>query len=196
MSNDRGIDSDPLTDPQRLAALYRLKAPDAAAGRELDALTTLAGMMFDVPMATVHLLDDQHQIVKSVYGEARRADRPDGVRDGHPGRLHHRRHRSADRPAIPGSRPAVSRRRHPLLRRAPLKTREGQAVGTLCLLDTRRRAPLTQHQHRLLQQLADTAICLMEQRQSRKADQRSLMRALEEDALTGLVNRRGLTLPL
>ncbi len=131
----------PGNEPNRLAAVLDLHLLDTPPEERFDRITRLALRMFDVPMATVALIDRDRWWVKSVGGgavyEAPRSESmcshtiagdrtlvvPDLEVDD----------RFADLPQH-GEGFRVR-----FYAGQPLHTRNGQAVGTLCLLDRRPR---------------------------------------------------------
>jgi hypothetical protein len=137
-------DADPRTaleDPARLAALERLDLLDAKADAGFDRYTALAARMLDAPVALVSLVDSDHQIFASQRG----LNEPWATRGETP--LSH----SFCQHAVTSGAPLVvsDAREHPLVRDnlaihdleviayagAPIFTREGLALGTLCVID-------------------------------------------------------------
>lgn len=137
-------DANPVTaldDPSRLAALERLDLLDPAPEAEFDRYTALASKMLDAPVALVSLVDSQHQVLKSRRG----LGEPWASSGEMP--LSH----SYCQHAVETRSPLVvsDAREHPLLREnlaiddlgaiayagAPIITPEGDALGTLCVID-------------------------------------------------------------
>lgn len=150
----------PTDEADRLAALERYGILDTAPEARFDRITRLAQTLFDVPIALVSLVDRDRQWFKSCIGldvlETGRdaafcahAILADGVTEvldpeGDP--------RFADNPLVTGP---------PHIRYyagAPLITPDGFALGTLCIIDQRTRAPLTPHDRATLRDLADVVV--------------------------------------
>ena len=132
----------PANEHQRIEALRRYQILDTGPEPAFDRVTRLASRMFNVPMVRIALIDEHRQWLKSHVGptikDARRelsfcthallADRmvvvPDTLKDP----------RFRDHPFVTGS---------PSLRfyaGAPVRSDDGFALGTLCLIDTRPRS--------------------------------------------------------
>ncbi|CAN5916339.1 hypothetical protein BH11MYX2_BH11MYX2_00730 [soil metagenome] len=132
---------------------------------ELDRITALAAKLFDVPIALVSLVDSDRQWFKSCIGlDATQTPRdvafcahalfdvqplvvPDALQDV----------RFAYNPLVTGA---------PFIRfyaGAPLMTREGFALGTLCVIDTKPRQ-LTREQLDVLTSLSQVVVDLVEAR--------------------------------
>ncbi|MBZ2188755.1 PAS domain S-box protein [Alcanivorax sp. JB21] len=145
----------PADEALRQAALERLDILDTPAEARFDRLTRIAREVCDVPIALVTLLDGSRQWFKSCQGlDVTESDRrisfcghaildnrmlevPDALED----------ERFRDNPLVTGE---------PFVRAyagVPLRTVDGYAVGTLCVLDTRPRQ-LTDPQRRALEDLA------------------------------------------
>lgn len=58
----------PEDEPARLAALRGLRIADYLPDPAFDRITAMAARVFDVPMAVVSLIDDEHQWFKSAHG--------------------------------------------------------------------------------------------------------------------------------
>jgi len=173
----------------RLKALHDSGALAPALRVSLDRLAQRAADVFDTPLAMVTVVDAQTLSWRGAAGLDRAA--PDGPhngsrdwprewpRDGTPcaqvvadGRLlvvpdSARDPRFADRPLAPG---AALR----FYAGAPLRTRTGQVIGTLCVLDHRPRT-LDSAEQDLLQALATEVMDLVTA--TRRARQRALRRA-------------------
>lgn len=131
----------PPTEAERIEELRRYAVLDTPPEPAFDRLTTLAARLFSVPIALVSLIDSDRQWFKSAYGlQIEQTDRhisfcsrtiqvdevtviADALVDPH----------VADNPLVCG----------PLNIRfyagAPLRTRNGHNIGTLCLIDTQPR---------------------------------------------------------
>lgn len=70
--------SDYLNDPARLEALYRLNIIDSGTEEVFDSITRLTASLFGVEVATIHLVDDHRQWVKSSSDGVRAPDTPVG----------------------------------------------------------------------------------------------------------------------
>lgn len=187
---------DYLSDPARLEALYRLNIIDTGTEGVLDTITRLTASLFEVELATIHLIDDHRQWVKASSNGICAPDTPVGktfceqtvakkelvlVPDLQKDPLYNTSH------FVTG----------PLKLRfyagMPLISRDGHAVGTLCLLDTRANIfeSFSDHYISLYRYLADIVIRTMELRENHANAQRRFLQVSEEDGVTGLVNSRG-----
>ncbi len=143
---------------QRLQALRDLQLLDTPPEERFDRLTRLARALFDVPIALVSLVDQDRQWFKSCVG-LDESETPRSVSFcGHailePDTFQvpdaHQDPRFADNPLVTGA---------PHIRfyvGAQLRTPAGDALGSLCLIDTRPR----QLDGQQLQQLRDLADCV------------------------------------
>ncbi|MFT3698015.1 MAG: diguanylate cyclase [Kofleriaceae bacterium] len=151
----------PPNEAQRLAALQAFNILDTAPQPSFDRITALVARILEVPIALVSLVDDERQWFKSCVGlGASETSRdvafcayailnpgvlvvPDAAEDP----------RFADNPLVTGE---------PYIRSyagAPLVTKGGYALGTLCAIDTRPRK-LTPDQ---LQTLVDLAAIVVDE---------------------------------
>ncbi|CDG80833.1 diguanylate cyclase [Janthinobacterium agaricidamnosum] len=129
--------AEPADELKRLAALHALHFLDAASQPELDRITRLAARLFDVPIALVSLIDKERQWFLSrvglgtsetarnisFCGHAILDDGPMVVEDALLDA------RFAGNPLVTGE---------PYLRfyaGQPIRSRQGHALGTLCLID-------------------------------------------------------------
>jgi GAF domain-containing protein len=132
----------PANEAERLAALYATLLLDTPPEERFDRIVSFAAQEFDVPMALISLVDSERQWFKAAVGmgatcqtergvsfcshailRAEILEIPDALQDP----------RFADNPLVLGA---------PHIRYyagAPLITRAGYALGTLCILDTRPR---------------------------------------------------------
>lgn len=145
----------------RLDALRQYQMMDSPPNDALDRLTTLAARLFQVPVAFVSLIDEKRQFFASRYGlnitgtsrnvafchhtltQGRILCVPDTLQDP----------RFCDSPLVHG---------YPYIRfyaGIPLSTPDGHHIGTVCLTDTRPRAPLTPEDR---QHLSDIAALVMD----------------------------------
>lgn len=178
---------------RRLAALQRLDILHSRAEAAFDRIADLAARLFEVPIAAIHLIDDRRQWVKAAHGQSLDELPREQTLCQHP-------LQQDDVVVIPDTTVDARSRElwyvtgKPEIRfyaGAPLRTREGAVVGTLCLMDTRPRAPLDEAQTALLRQLADLVVETMEMRVAHRQAHSAVVSAVEEDALTGLLNHRG-----
>ncbi len=147
------------TENERLQALYDLGILDTAPDPDFDRLTRLAAAIFGTPLAFISFLDGTRQWFKSSFG----SDVTETPRD-----LAFCAYTILDNAVMVvadaekdvrfSQNPVV--RRHPKVRfyaGAPIVTSRGQNVGTLCVLDTKPRTPLTLEQETILITLAKLA---------------------------------------
>lgn len=146
---------------RRLAALYRLGVLDTPAEALLDGLTRAAAAACGTSMAALNLVDARRQWTKSEVGmpsltEMPREDSictlvvesrdyleiPDTRRDP----------RTGGKPCVAAD-PPVS-----FYAGAPLRTPEGEVIGTLCVFDAEPRAGLAPGQRQALEELARAAM--------------------------------------
>ena len=148
----------PANEDARLAVLRGMNILDTPPEAHLDRVTEIAAQLFGVPIALISLVDEKRQWFKARHGlEARETPRkvsfcghaileqeilcvPDARRDP----------RFADNPLVTGE---------PFIRfyaGKPLCAAGGEALGTLCLIDTKPRE-FSDADHRLLNSLAECA---------------------------------------
>src|SRR4051794_22327488 len=135
---------DAVGDPERLAALREADLLDTPPEEELDELTRIAAELLGAPVALVSLVGEDRQFFKSRAG-----DLPAPFREGTPLSHSYCRHAVGSREplAIEDAREHPLVRDNPAVRELgavaylgiPLVVPEGQALGTLCVLDTRPR---------------------------------------------------------
>ncbi|MEX2502822.1 MAG: sensor domain-containing phosphodiesterase [Trueperaceae bacterium] len=174
----------------RLDALHRLQILDSDYEPPFDRIVRMAADAFDVPNVGIHLLDDERQWAKAFVGQRFVCPRDESVCQftlEHDGLL-----------VIPDLREDARTRdlaivtgppRIRFYAGMPLVTRDGHAVGTLCLIDMEPRAPLDAAGERSLREFAALVTETMELRVDYHRTQQSLQRAIEFDAVTGLRNR-------
>lgn len=158
----------PHNEQARLQALYRLDVLDSPREQNYDDLAQLAMNICEVPIAVISLVDRNRQWFKSCLGlDATETSRDvafcahailsptdilvveDATRDP----------RFADNPVVTGD---------PFIRfyaGAPLVTRQGEALGTLCVIDRQPRQ-LGQPQLHTLKLLANQVVRLLELRET------------------------------
>lgn len=149
----------PENEAERLAALRASGLLDSPPEERFDRLTRLARQLFNVPIALVVLIDSERQWFKSRQGldvcETSRdisicahailhdaiLEVPDTTLDA----------RFSSSPLVTGA-PGIR-----YYAGAPLSHGKGLRIGTLCIIDTVPRPPLTTAQRRALRDLADCA---------------------------------------
>lgn len=176
------IASIPANEAERLACLRSLDVLDTPADAALDGITEAAAALFGCPVALVSLIDKDRQWFKSRRGlqatqtprelafcaHAILGDRAFVVSDAHAdGRF-------ADNPLVTGDPHIRFYAGHPLMV-------DGQAVGTLCVLDRQPRE-FTDEQAKTLSHLARAAeTCLArEWRQRRLAESEARIREQDD----------------
>jgi PAS domain S-box-containing protein len=146
----------PANETERLAALHRYKILDTPPEAAFDRITTLAARLFNMPIALISLVDESRAWFKSCIGfDAREVPRDAtlcsfAVLTNEP--LIIPDTRLDERFACNGfvqSEPGVR-----FYAGAPLLTRDGFNLGTLCLLDTQPRDSLSAEQQATLVDLA------------------------------------------
>ncbi|GGM02063.1 EAL domain-containing protein [Pseudomonas asuensis] len=154
MSNGAAL---PPNEVERLAALRSSNLLDSPADPAFDHIAEIATELFDVPIAIVSLVDEHRQWFKSIRGlDAQETPRDISfcshaildenimqVRDAQTDP------RFKDNPLVTGN-PGIR-----FYAGIPLRTHEGLALGTLCLIDTNPRSELSGTQVRLLSKLRD-----------------------------------------
>ena len=158
----------PINEKDRVAELARLNILDTLAELNFDAITELAAKLFKAPIALISLVDGNRQWFKSKVGlqadETLRAVSfcghaicedgtfvvPDATRDP----------RFASNPLVTGA---------PFIRfyaGAQLLSSKGHALGTLCIIDTAPRPPLTAGEEDMLRHLARITMSQIELRRT------------------------------
>ncbi|WP_122465827.1 PAS domain-containing protein [Brevundimonas lutea] len=176
---------------RRVAALARYDILDTDRERAFDDVVRLLAQTFDAPMAVVNLVADDRQFFKAETGL--------GVRET-PLETSFCAHAilEQDRMVVPDARDDARFACNPLVTDAPglrfyagrvLKSAEGVAIGTLCILDTEPRPEgATELQMLTLDVLADQVMAQMELRRTIKeraeSDARAA-RALEASTYVG-----------
>ena len=179
------------TEAERLRALRTYGLMDTPADAALDRITALVRLIFDAPIALVSLVDDTRQWFKSRQGlEACQTDREhafcahalplqrggvlvveDATRDP----------RFTANPLVTGE-PGIR-----FYAGAVLTTPDGFNLGTLCVIDTRPRPPLTPVQAETLCALASLVMREIEVQQAHRRDRakNSLLQLAETMAGVG-----------
>lgn len=154
----------PSDEPERLAALYELEVLDTGPDRELDAIAQLAADRFDAPIALVSLVDSDRQWFKARVGlDVCETDRASSfcshtileddvfvVLD------------TAADPRFAGNPLVVGDPRIRFYAAAPLVTGKGKRIGTLCVIDRRRRTDFDARDRRALQLMAEQTMHRLE----------------------------------
>ena len=133
--------ANPKDEAQRLHALRILQILDTPPEERFDRITRVAAQLFDVPISVVSMVDSDRQWFKSRHGlgagETPRAVSFCGHTILQPGVFHvadaAKDPRFADNPLVAGD-PKIR-----FYAGMPLRASGGQAVGTLCLIDTKPR---------------------------------------------------------
>ena len=165
----------PANEMLRLQALYDLSILDSPREQNFDDITAIAGMIFDVPMSIISLVDTERQWFKSSIG----LDGTETARDvafcAHailqprqmtivPDALLDKRF--ADNPLVTGD-PHIR-----FYTGAPLVTEDGAALGTLCVADYKPR-DITAEQQQALMALARQVMQLFHLRSANNLLQRN-----------------------
>jgi len=144
-----------LSDPARLAAVQRLGLFDPRRDETLDHLTTLARSALRVAVTLVAVTDDERQSFKSAAGTAPSDDSPlarspcaDVIETGLPLAID-----DAREAALARDRRSLAELGFPAFAGAPVRSRDGHVVATLCALDRAKR-PWQEEDLVLLEQLA------------------------------------------
>jgi hypothetical protein len=138
--------TDPIADPERLAALRATGLLDTLPEEGFNQLARIAARLLEAPVALVSLVDEDRQFLKSCIG-----DIPEPFRSQRQTPLSHSfcKHVVASRELLA----IEDAREHPLVRDnlatrdlgvvaylgIPLITPEGQVLGTLCVIDSKPR---------------------------------------------------------
>ncbi len=175
----------PPHENERLHALYRYNILDTPVDDAFERITRLAVKPFDAPIVLITFIDHERQWFKSCYGlNIRSTSRqvsfcahailsdnvmvvPDVQKD----------ERFADNPLVTG---------YPGIRfyaGAPLKTPQGYNLGTLCIIDTTPRAPLSIEEEETLADLAALVVDELELRDALNKAHREIKKRQEAEAL-------------
>lgn len=179
-----------LDAPERLGVLYATVPDMAVPDRDFDGIVEIAAGLFDTPIALVTLIDREWQWFKAAVGTTEtRAPSEDSFC------VHAAAAADASLVVLDASTdPRFMRRRQvvgpPFLRfyaGAPIVL-DGQAVGTVCVVDIRPRSGVPQHLVEQLRRLADLAASLF------KLKDEARRRALKEAALSREEQRHAMAL--
>jgi len=152
-----------IKEPERLAALQRLKVLDTPPEAVFDSLTELAALTFKAPVALVSLVDAERQWFKSCLGLDVRETPRDVAFCDHTIRQDHTLvvldartdPRFRDNALVTGA-PGIG-----FYAGAPLITPEGAALGSLCIIDFAPRAEFPAEQQALLEAMAGSVMNAM-----------------------------------
>lgn len=172
---------------RRLQALERFQILDTAPEPQFDRIVAMASRLFGTPISLITLLDEKRQWSKARYGvDVAEIPRSAALCDQ---AIRHSQvtvvtdttldARFAANPLVTGE-PHIR-----FYAGAPLLTRDGHALGTLCIIDNKPRQ-LTPSQTLIL---ADLAAIVMDELELRLAN-RELSLLAHTDPLTGILNRR------
>ncbi|WP_269236526.1 sensor histidine kinase [Flavobacterium flavigenum] len=161
----------PVNENLRSKSLKEYNILDTLEEEEYDALTKIAAQICGTPIALVSLIDDNRQWFKSHYGlDATQTPRdfsfcahainspnelfiiPDATKD----------ERFFDNPLTTNDPNVI------FYAGAPLNTKDGYALGTLCVIDTKPREDLTEGQKEALRALGNQVISQLEIRKKNR----------------------------
>lgn len=186
---------DVLGDPARLNALRRLHVLDTDPTTEFNLITDVARRAFGVKYARIHFLDDVREWVQSSSGESAcfgipveqsvcqytiRQDRTLVIKD------------LSDHEQFRNHLSSLDGELIRFYAGAPLTTSDGHNVGVLCLKDPDPMPHFRQTDVVLLERLAELTARSMEKHTAEAGVRDELIRAVEVDAITGVLSRRGL----
>jgi len=162
----------PADEPERLAALSALDVLDTPPEAELDVITALAADRFDAAIALVSLVDSDRQWFKSRFGLA-------VCETGREESFCAHTILQDDVMVVPDARADPRFRGNPLVvgaphirfyAAAPLVTRAGRKIGSLCLIDPRPRPRFTRRDARALMLMARQVMDHLEYRRLRRSE--------------------------
>lgn len=155
---------------ERIKALYAYEILDTDAEEAYDNLTRIAARICGTPISLISLIAPERQWFKSAHGfDARETCRDISVCD-------HAIRNKDEVMEVPDTLLDERFKDNPFVTSdtgvrfyagAPLRTPEGHAIGTLCVIDRKPRK-LTSEQHNTLQTLADQVMILMELRRKNR----------------------------
>jgi GAF domain-containing protein len=160
----------PPNEEQRLAELYRLQILYTEPEATFDHITRELADIFEVPISTLSLIDRDHQFFKAGFGlpadlaQSRKTSRAESICGHVVG--HNEVLVVNDLAADPrfADNPLVQATGIRFYAGAPLRTKSGHAVGSLCIIDTKPRQ-ITAREARLLQLIAETVMAEIKLRQ-------------------------------
>jgi len=188
---------DVLADPERLQALQHLGVMDATPPEVFRLLVDAVRRSFDVRIVRIHLLDDRRQWIQAGSDDSTFTSIP-----VEPSACQYAIRQDAtlviaDLSADTGFQEAViGGQTMRFYAGTPLVTSDGQALGVLCLLDSEAGRGLPDAQVALLETLARVIAQTMELQESGARLRHELLRTLDEDLVTGLLDRRSLRVRL
>lgn len=155
----------------RLAALRSFDILDTASEAEFDRIVQQAARTLGTPIALMSLIDEDRQWFKSKVGlEIAETPRSmsfctHAIQGDEVFVVPNAKHdpRFADNSLVTGD-PSIR-----FYAGAPLKASTGRRIGTICVIDNKPRATLTDVEKRQLESLADLVMKALERRQQRKA---------------------------
>ena len=174
------IECDIKNEKERLDALYRMELVDTPAEEAFDRITRLAKSVLEAPIVLVSLIDSNRQWFKSNQGlDADETPRDVAfcdytIRNPEPMVVENALldERFADNPLVVG-KPGIR-----FYAGVPLRTRDGQNIGTLCAIDLKPRE-ISEKQLNVLEDLARLVV-----------DEMELRLIATTDSLTGTLSRR------
>lgn len=156
----------PDNEKERLAALHRYRLLDTPREESFDRITRLASRLFDTPISLLTLVDEKRQWFKSRVG----VEKEQGSREA--SFCAHAINRDEVMIVADAStderfadNPWVTRK--PYIRfyaGAPLRSRDGYLLGTLCVIDEKPRTKFSETDRDTLRELADIAMAQIEMR--------------------------------
>ncbi|SHJ41515.1 sensor histidine kinase [Pseudozobellia thermophila] len=157
----------PLNEKERLVALESFHILDTTEEEAYDAITRIAAAMFHTPMALVSLIDTDRQWFKSHHGiEVTETPRELAF-------CAHAINAPHDLLIVEDSTKDARFKNNPLVidepkvrfyAGAPLNTKDGLPIGTLCVIDTKPRTDFTPEQEASLKSLANQVMAQLELR--------------------------------
>jgi PAS domain S-box-containing protein len=169
------LDPVSLGEAERLAALRRYEILDTAPEEAFDRVVQLAASLFAAPMAWISFVDSERQWLKAATGAAPRElprvaafcahtimrPEPTVIADAAKDPRFH------DSPLVTGS-PHIR-----FYAGAPVATRDGHRLGSLCIMDQKPRSDFSPEDGRRLEALADLVSGLLDVRSNLSAHQRA-----------------------
>lgn len=176
-------------DPSRLSDLLALQILDTPAENEFDDLVFIAAQLFDAPLAHISFLDDHRQWFKSTFGfEADEMQIEDTF-------CQHAIKKPSDVLVVEDTLESERFKNHPevtdglkirFYAGAPLTSKNGNVIGTLCLIDNKPRSFSIEKQQALAK-LAEKVMKVLEQRKVLIEQNQQIL--LQGEQLERLTNR-------